>query len=109
MTGRMPAPRYDDYALESRVERQQSRIPFVRRRATDAELLAEGFAIAIRKERLLREENEGMAPIPVTEAWQCERCGIRTWSRCLTCDEPCCGICLLVHTCDSEEAGDGEA
>ena len=33
------------------------------------------------------------------EGWECSGCKTGTLSRCLSCDEPVCGICLIIHEC----------
>jgi len=47
--------------------------------------------------------NQTDAPAPPkdepTTGWRCSGCQTGTLSRCLTCDEPACGNCLLVHEC----------
>ena len=35
----------------------------------------------------------------VREGWECSGCKTGTLSRCLSCDEPVCGICLIMHEC----------
>lgn len=45
-------------------------------------------------------EDEGLP----TAGWYCSGCKTGTLSRCLACDEPTCGNCLVVHVCGAVTA-----
>lgn len=72
--------------LDEEIARRQDELDSLER--------ASEYAVSKRAEELVGAD-EG----PPTGGWHCSGCKTGTLSRCLACDEPTCGNCLVVHVC----------